>query len=129
MRGCTVRMVRVLLIVAALFIMSSCSTAEYKQANAACTTIGVSKYPVDRVDYNCQLSRYIEVPTGETICTSELQYDKVVTSCKEQTEQKQEWYNSTCTKDRNQNIRGQWIGQCTRDACLSAFGNETCDAN
>mgnify|MGYP001297833931 CR=1 FL=1 len=122
-------MIKVYFVIVALFLLSSCSTAEYKQANSACWNIGVSKYPVDRVDYTCQKSRFIEVPNGETICTSELIYDRVVTSCKEQTEQKQEFFETTCSTDRNQNLRGQWVGQCTRDACLSAFGNESCEVN
>jgi hypothetical protein len=109
-----------------LVLLTSCSTPEYKQAEAGCSKIGYSKFPVSVQKYSCQRMRYIDVPTGETVCTTGVEFGKIVERCKKITERQSEWYDSTCTGDVNIDTRRDWINNCTRQACFQTYGNVSC---
>ena len=112
-----------------LGLLTSCSTQEYKEAEGGCSQIGYSKFPVSVQDYNCRRLRYIDVPTGETVCITDLEFGKIVERCKKVTKSQSEWYDSTCTGDVNLETRRDWIYRCTRQACFETFGNVSCEVN
>jgi hypothetical protein len=119
-------MLRMMFILSSLFYLASCSTPEYKQAKASCSPVGYSKFPVSVQQYSCQRMRYIEVPTGETVCVTDVEFGKIVERCKKITERQPEWYKSRCTGDVNLDIRRDWINSCTRKSCFKTFGNVSC---
>ena len=122
-------MKRYLMPIMFLGLLTSCSTPEYKEAKAGCSQLGYSKFPVSVQEYNCQRMRYIDVPTGETVCTTSVEFGKIVERCKKVTERQSEWYDSTCTGDVNFDTRIDWIYSCTRQACFETFGNVSCEVN
>ena len=113
-------------LIACAFVVSACSTAEYDQAWDGCSQIAHSKFPVSVQNYPCQRMKYVEVPTGETVCTTDVELGKIVERCKVQTERKAEYYDSTCRGDINMNPRREWTLKCTANACFQTFGNVSC---
>ena len=122
-------MTKYLMSIIFLGLLTSCSTPEYKQARAGCSQIAYSKFPVSVQEYSCQRMRYIEVPTGETVCTTEVEFGKIVERCKNVTERQSEWYDSTCTGDVNEDVRLNWINNCARQACWQTYGNLFCEVD
>ena len=114
----------------AVIFLSSCTTAEYQQARSGCAEIGYNDIPVVLEEFQCQKYRYIEVPTGETECiTQDEGNGRIRTTCKELTKKELEYFYETCTRDKNEHKRNQWINSCTVDACMHVFNNPKCETD
>ncbi len=122
--------IKIALLLLTVTLFSSCTTAEYQQARSGCAQIAHNDIPVVLEEFQCQKYRYIEVPTGETECVTQDEGNgRIRTTCKELTKQELEYFYETCTRDKNEQKRNQWINSCTVDACIHAFNNPKCETD
>ena len=108
----------------ALALLTSCATAEYKQAENGCRAKFMTQIPArfEQEMYNQSQTR--QVPTGQTTCTG---YGNTV-NC--QQVMRTEYYTvpAVRTVDRNASMRNSLIRSCTQTLCSQQYGNLECKA-
>lgn len=117
-------MLRKIAVLSALILMSSCSTPEFREEKAICTTTWMSKLPpkYEQELYNEPRTR--EVPTGQTNCAKNGNSMTCIDVMRT------EYYTVPVvrTVDRNKAERDARISVCTQNRCLETFGNAECKA-
>lgn len=111
------------LFLCSVFVLTGCASPEFKAAQSECASTWMRKIPAQYEKEMYNESRKREVPTGETTCTT---VGNTV-NCKQH--MKTEYYTvpAVRTVDRNKGNRDAQIQACTRDICLSRYGNTACD--
>lgn len=108
-----------------IFLLASCATAEYKQAESGCRAKFLSQIPpqFEQEFYNKTETR--EVPTGRTTCTG---YGYTV-SCQQVMTTEYYTVPAVRTVDRNAVLRDPLIESCTQTLCSQQYGNLECKTN
>ena len=111
----------------ACLVVTSCTTKEFNQTEAVCTSIWMEKIPpvYEKEIYNKLYIR--EVPTGETICTTTGEGYSSKTKCKQEMKKEEYTLPAVRTVDKNQRKRNRNIGACTREKCTEKYGNAKCE--
>ncbi len=118
---------RFLVLSFALFL-SSCATQEYQQASRECAYEAFQKYPVNNVTQVVTVQRPVEVPTGETNCTTDYDYflGRAKTNCRQVMRIEMRNFQESVVNDTNFSTRQNAINSCAAQKCYSRYGNATC---
>lgn len=121
-------MLKIILPLAAIMVLLSCTTTEYREEKTQCTADWMEKIPPLFVQelYNETYTR--EVPTGQTECVTSGVGLSAYTSCT--AVMRTEYYTlpAVRTVDRNQGQRDRQIAACTQRTCIQKYGNADCKA-
>jgi hypothetical protein len=118
---------RFLVLSFALFL-SSCATQEYQQASRECAYEAFQKYPVNNVTQVVTVQRPVEVPTGETNCTTDYDYflGRAKTNCRQVMRIEMRNFQESVINDTNYSARQNAINSCAAQKCYSRYGNTEC---
>jgi hypothetical protein len=107
-------------------LVSSCGTPEFQSERSTCTAIWQQKIPPDLVQRLVNLTRAIQVPTGQTHCTTYGSGAYIYTDCTQIMRTEYIPYTEIRTVDLNSSRRDSKIVQCTASACSKKYGNSEC---
>jgi hypothetical protein len=107
-------------------MLAGCATPEYRQARNQCTSQAFQRFPVNNVSQVVTVRRQVEVPTGETNCTTDYSGSTARTSCKQVTRLEMRSFNETEVADTNESARNNAINYCAAQSCMSSYGNSDC---
>jgi hypothetical protein len=108
-------------------LLSSCSTAEYRQTENYCYYQSLQQFPIANETRKVIKQRSVEIPTGQSICTSILLPGNVVsTSCQQATRTETHNYEDVEIFDRNKSSRDNAIRFCASQNCIVTTGNSEC---
>ena len=114
---------KVLVFLASVALLSSCTTPEFQAAESSCTSTWLTQLPprYEQEMYNQSHSR--EVPTGQTICSG----DGYVVTC--DAVMRTEYYTipAVRTVDRSLSLRNGRIQACAAEMCMQQYGNTACE--
>src|SRR5690606_26128342 len=110
------------LFLCAFFVLAGCTTPEYDATQSECSAMWMREIPpqYEQEMYDKVMKR--KVPTGETTCT------KVgnTTNCVQKVRDEEYTVPAIRTVDRNKAMRDPQIRACTKNNCLSKYGNVDC---
>jgi len=121
--------------------MSGClATKQYRAAESACTQKALQEFPVSIEMQLATCYKNIQVPTGQTTCTSnksgtiDFGYlgtdinSRTRTNCTSLMTTERIPYSCTQRVDTNLQARKQAISACTTNSCFQMYGNAECEA-
>lgn len=113
-------------VVMLMIVLSACATPEFRSAQGECTQGAFVKYPVEEVQTLVNRSRPIQVPSGQTHCTTTYSSNQANTLCTPI--MRTEWvpYHETVLVDKNKSVRDSLINGCAQALCLQRYGNAEC---
>ena len=113
-----------LILVIIFFLVSGCSTPEYRAQRDACSGEGYANYPVKMEQRVREGTKEITVADGSD-CNTSVYNGKVI--CK--TRYKTEYipYTYVVNVDVNKSARNSLIRECAKSNCLSIYGNTKCE--
>jgi hypothetical protein len=117
---------KVILIFAGL-TLASCYSPEFLQQQNICYNTWIKKLPHRFVQESFQLKKSRQVPTGQFECISTVEGHIARSVCKEITATEYFYVPSVRTVDRDKSIRDNEIAVCTRQSCISTYGNVNCE--
>jgi len=109
-----------------ILILSGCSTAEYRSAKNECSYDAFQKYPVNNVSTVITLTRAVQVPTGQTNCTTQYIGNYADTQCTQIMRTEYVPYQQNIVTDTNASSREGAISSCASQLCYSRYGNADC---
>ena len=115
-----------------IFLLHSCASGEYYATQDECKGKGLAQYPQKIYQYETTYYRTVEVPTGNTNCTSKYNpygstYGQMDTECKQETRTESQPYRGLATADSNEEIRDSWVKTCIINTCRERYGNADCE--
>ena len=112
-----------------MFILVGCSTPEYRSAKNECSYDAFQKYPINNVSSIITLTRAVQVPTGQTNCTTQYIGNYADTQCTQIMRTEYVPYQQSVVTDTNANSRQSAINSCAAQLCYSRYGNADCKSN
>ena len=115
------------------------ATKQYRAAESACTQKALQEYPVSIEMQLATCYKNIQVPTGQTTCTSnrsgtiDFGYlgtdinSRTRTNCTSLMTTERIPYSCTQRVDTNLQARKQAIAACTTSSCYQMYGNAECE--
>jgi len=110
-------------------LLLGCATQEYRQAENECTYDANRRFPINNVSEVVTVTRPIEVPTGQTNCTTNYFGNQATTTCQQVTRTEFRNFQETRIVDLNRDIRQNAINSCTAQICMRRYGNTECKVN
>jgi hypothetical protein len=114
------------LLVAGL-LLAGCATPEYLGARNECAPQAFQRYPVVNVAQLVTRTRPVQVPTGDTHCTTVQQGNVTQSQCKQVMRTEYRPYQETAIVDVNEAGRNTMMNACAAQLCQSRFGNPDCE--
>lgn len=99
-----------------------CGTPEYRAERSLCEAVWLERIPPRYERRIVERTRYEEVPTGQTTCTT----DGDKTTCVSAMRTIAIPYTTVETVDANEPARDARIRACTAEACVKKYGNAEC---
>jgi hypothetical protein len=110
-----------------VLLVAGCSTPEYRNARNSCYYDALQQYPVNNVSSVVTLTRPVQVPTGQSECTSRVRgTGRIDTECTQIMRTDYVPYQQSVVSDANANIRERVVNSCAAAACNRAYGNANC---
>jgi hypothetical protein len=106
--------------------LSGCATPEFKQAKSECSADAFRNYPVQLVPTWVTKTRAIQVPTGQSHCTTVQMGNVSNTSCQQVMRTDFVPYQENVMVDVNAASRETVMNQCAAQLCSSRYGNPEC---
>ena len=106
--------------------LSGCTTQEYRQATNECLYEAYQRYPVNNVTQVIIVQRPVEVPTGQTNCTTDYFGNTANTTCRQVMRTEMRNFQESVTSDANESYRQNAIRSCAAQKCYSRYGNTEC---
>ncbi|HZG18837.1 MAG TPA: hypothetical protein VE092_02385 [Herbaspirillum sp.] len=106
--------------------LSGCATEAYRATESQCAPAAYAQYPVINQTRMEMRTRPIQVPTGQTRCSSVTNGNRTDTVCQDITRTEYQSYPVYVTADINEYGRNQVIAACARNQCLRTHGNPDC---
>ncbi len=119
------RSTRWLLSLAALWL-TACATPEYRSAQSECQPQALAQFPVVQVSSMVTMHRVIQVPTGQSHCTTTQQGQVAQTICNPVMRPEFIPYQQMVVTDANEAARDAAIKSCANQLCLQRYGNPDC---
>ncbi len=116
-----------LTIALASLLLAACATPEYLGAKNECAPQAYQQYPVVNVAQLVTRTRPVQVPTGETQCTTVQQGAVTQSNCKQVMRTEYRPYQETAIVDVNENGRNAMMNACASQLCMARFGNADCE--
>jgi hypothetical protein len=120
-------MTKTIIILSFGLALSGCATEAYRAAADQCSPAAYAQYPVINQQKMEMRTRSVQVPTGQTKCTSTVNGNKTDTTCTDITRTEYQQYPVYVTVDINEDGRDKVIAACARDRCLKTHGNPDCE--
>ena len=110
-----------------VLLTAGCSTPEYRNARNSCYYDALQQYPIYNVASVVTLTRTVQVPTGQTNCTTRYTLmGTAETQCTQVMRTEYVPYQQSVVSDANANIRESVINNCAAAICNRAYGNTNC---
>ena len=110
-----------------VLLTAGCSTPEYRNARNSCYYDALQQYPIYNVASVVTLTRPVQVPTGQTNCTTRYTLmGTAETQCTQVMRTEYVPYQQSVVSDANANIRESVINSCAAAICNRAYGNTNC---
>jgi hypothetical protein len=119
-------MIRLILITAISFSIIGCATPEYISAKNECSADAFRQFPVNNVSSVVTLTRAVQVPTGQTNCTTSYIGMFANTQCQQIMRTDYVPYQQTIITDTNAQSRGAMMNSCAAQLCYKRYGNADC---
>ena len=103
-----------------------CATQEYRQAANECAYEAFQRYPVNNVTQVVTVQRPVQVPTGQTDCTTNYFGNTASTSCQQVMRTEMRNFQQNVVVDTNDSYRQTAIRSCAAQKCYSKYGNTDC---
>lgn len=110
--------------VSLLPLLAACGTPEFQAEQGTCRAEWLQKIPPKMENRIVTRYRYIQVPTGQTTCTTV----NNVQTCTAKMRTEAIPYTAVEAVDVNAPQRNTQIKACTEAACTAKFGNPQCKA-
>lgn len=110
----------------ACFLIAGCATAEFRAAAQECSPEAFSQYPVNNVTSFVTLQRAIQVPSGQTHCTTMYFGQTAQTNCQQVMRTELIPYQQAVVTDTNASPRDRTIKACAANLCMQRYGNSEC---
>ena len=107
-------------------LLVGCSTPEYRQARNQCAYQAYQQYPINNITQVVSVQRPVQVPTGQTNCTTDYFGNTATTSCQQVMRTEFRNFQETVVVDTNQNGRNNAINYCAAQTCMNTYGNSDC---
>lgn len=111
-----------------VFVVSACSTPEWRTENASCQAQWNTKIPVRMEERRVQRIRFLEVADGSFSCVSHNLGGITTTNCEPNKKQVEVPYTVIESFDVNKKSRDEEVASCTSQSCVTRFGNADCKA-
>ncbi|PVA12002.1 hypothetical protein DC366_03535 [Pelagivirga sediminicola] len=111
------------LFLAALFVLQSCGTPEYRAERTHCEAEWLLKIPPVYRNEAVIKYRSVERPSGETVCNTQ----GSVTTCTPVMKTFSEPYSTVERVDIRKAQRDPQIASCAARACAAKYGNSKCE--
>jgi hypothetical protein len=107
-------------------LMVGCATPEFRAAKSDCAPDAYARYPV--VNVNTIVTRYhpIQVPSGQTHCTTTRVGNTAHTTCIPLMRTDFFPYPQAAVVDTNEAARDSAMNACAAQLCLQRYGNAEC---
>lgn len=115
---------KTILMLGLLPLLAACGTPEFQAEQSICTSDWLKKIPPKMENQLVQRYRYIQVPTGQTTCTTVGTTQNCVAKMRTETIP----YTVVEAVDVNAGQRNIQIKACAERACTAKFGNPQCKA-
>lgn len=109
-----------------VLLTAGCSTPEYRNARNSCYYDALQQYPVNNITSVVTLTRPVQVPTGQSECTSRVRGSRIDTECTQIMRTDYVPYQQSVVSDSNANIRERVVNVCAEAVCYRAYGNANC---
>jgi len=110
-----------------VLLTAGCSTPEYRNARNSCYYDALQQYPIYNVASVVTLTRPVQVPTGQTNCTTRYTLmGTAETQCTQVMRTEYVPYQQSVVSDANANIRESVVNSCAAAICNRAYGNTNC---
>lgn len=106
--------------------LSGCATQEYRQAASECSYEAYQRYPVNNVTQIVTVQRPVQVPTGQTDCTTNYFGNTASTSCQQVMRTEMRNFQQNVVVDTNESYRQNAIRSCAAQKCYNRYGNADC---
>lgn len=113
-------------LIALAIALSGCATQEYRQATNECSYEAYQRYPVNNVTQVINVQRPVEVPTGQTNCTTDYLGNTANTTCRQIMRTEMRNFQQNVVVDTNESSRQSAIKSCAAQKCYSRYGNADC---
>jgi hypothetical protein len=110
------------------FLVSAvgCATQEFRNAQNECSYEAFMQYPVNNVTSMVNMTRSIQVPSGQTNCQTYYIGNMAQTSCTQVMRTELIPYQQMVVRDTNSSPRQAAIDSCAQNTCYRKFGNGEC---
>jgi hypothetical protein len=115
-----------ILLLTAAALLAGCATPEYLSAKNECTADAYRQFPINNVPTLVNLTRPIQVPTGQTTCTTTYVGVQAFTQCQQVMRTDYVPYQQTVIVDTNASYRNHAVNSCAAQLCVRRFGNTEC---
>jgi len=119
-------MIKFILFLASTLFLCGCSTPEYRNAKNECSYEALRQHPINNVASVVSKKRPIQVPTGQTNCTTTYLGYIADTQCTQVMRTEYVPYQETVVIDTNENARESAMNFCAARLCYNRFGNAEC---
>jgi hypothetical protein len=118
------------ILLALVFFLNSCATAEYRMVKGECARDTYQQIPY-KEEINIQtLFKTVQVPTGRMNCsgtTRKMGYFGGDPVCSMEMRSERQSYQNVRKIDANKGRRNQLINSCTESQCFARYGNARCE--
>lgn len=112
----------------AALVLLGCATPEYKNARNECASDAFRQHPINNVVTVVTATRAVQVPTGQTHCTTTYVGNQAFSQCQQVMRTEYVPYQKNAVVDANARPRENAMTQCAAQLCLGRFGNVECKA-
>ena len=119
-----------LCLLALVFFLNSCATAEYRMVRGECAQDAFQQIPVKEEIKIQTLFKTVEVPTGQMNCSGTTRKMGVFGGdpvCSMVMRSERQSYQNVIKVDANKGRRNQLINSCTESQCIADYGNARCE--
>lgn len=109
-----------------LCVIQGCTTAEFRTAKNQCAGDAYREYPINNVPTVVTRTQPVQVPTGQTNCSTTYLGVTANTTCNQVMTTEFRNYQETVIVDTNANSREITMQRCAARLCYSRYGNAEC---
>ena len=120
-------MKRCLALLPVLLGLAACATPQYRTAQQECTPEAMRQYPIVNVMQPVTRTRAVQVPTGESRCTTVQTGNVSKTNCQQVMRTEYRSYQEMALIDVNDPGRSAMVNACAAQLCQQRYGNADCE--